>query len=102
MNPETQLRNAIREALLRIGVLCMTNAQVGRTFHGGLGPGSSDLVAVVKGRFVGLEVKLPGEKPRANQVAWGELIEQHGGVYRVVTSVGEAVEVVREAGRRVA
>jgi len=95
MNHETTIRNAIRDTLLRIGVLVMTNAQVGRTFHGGLGTGSPDLVAVVKGRFVGLEVKVPGEKPSPNQVAWGEQLKQHGGSYFVVCSVAEAILAVR-------
>jgi len=96
--PETNLRNAIREALLRCGVLVFTNAQVGRTHHGGLGPGSPDLVAVVRGRFVGLEVKTEDGEPSANQLAWGEQLTEHGGAYFIVRSVEEAVAVVRGAG----
>lgn len=93
--PETVVRNAIRETLLRIGVMVMTNAQIGRTHHGGLGCGSSDLVCCIRGRFVGLEVKTTTGVAAANQLAWGERLEENGGVYAVVRTPQEAVEVVQ-------
>lgn len=68
----------------------------------GLGKGSPDLVGAVDGRFIGLEVKLPGEKPEPHQAqlhaAWRSL----GCFVAVVTSVEEAREAIeqcREAGR---
>ena len=92
--PETDLRDRIRDALLATGTWCTVNAQKGK-YKSGLGPGSSDLIAIVHGRLVGIEVKMPGEKARANQLAWGDEIREHGAVYAVVTSVGEAIGLVR-------
>ena len=40
-------------------------------------------------------MKMPGQKARPNQIAWGEEIEDHGAVYAVVTSVVEALDVIR-------
>lgn len=96
--PETELRDAIRDALLRSGVLAIVNAQVGRTHRGGLGTGSADLICCVRGRFVGIEVKMLGKPATADQLAWGELIRRHGGAYYVVTSVAEAIVAVGISG----
>lgn len=99
MKEETLLRNAIRDALLRIGVLCWTNAQVGRTYHGGLGKGSADLILCVGGRFAGMEVKVGREQPSTEQQAWGDQVRDHGGEYFVVRSVADAIVAVRSLRR---
>lgn len=99
MKPETVLRNAILDTLRRIGVFVHTNAQRGSTYHGGLGPGSPDLVACVRGRYVGLEVKTDTGRVSAEQRAWGDDLERAGGVYRVVRSVAEAIAAVRESSK---
>lgn len=73
----------------------------------GLSPGSPDLVgwktvevtADMIGQrlavFVGIEVKMPGEKPRADQAHWLAQLEQAGGVAGVATSTDEAVDILR-------
>ena len=63
----------------------------------GLATGSADLVGIVEGRFVALEVKRPGEKATAEQVAWLELVRRHGGFAAVVTSGDEARAAVERA-----
>ena len=61
--------------------------------------GSPDLIACVRGRFVALEVKLPGQSPRPDQKAFLEAIRASGGEAYVVTSVDEALEALREASK---
>jgi hypothetical protein len=50
-------------------------------------------------RFLALEVKRPGEKPRPEQAAWLRVVQQAGGVAAVVTNVAEAERVIEEARR---
>ncbi len=95
VNPETILKNQVKEALLRIGILVFSNAQAGRTYRAGLGPGSADLIAVVHGRFLGLELKTETGAASPDQLAWGDTVEDHGGCYAIVRSVDEAIAVVR-------
>lgn len=63
----------------------------------GLGEGSADIIGVVRGRFVALEVKRPGERQRPAQLEWASKVILAGGVYSLVTSVEEAVDAVMEA-----
>lgn len=56
--------------------------------------GTPDLVGCVSGRCFVLEVKRPGEKPRALQVRQLEKWRRAGAVAGVVTSVKEAVRLV--------
>lgn len=50
-------------------------------YHGGpfSEAGVADLLCCIEGRFAAFEVKKPGEKPRANQVAFLESIQAVGG-----------------------
>lgn len=80
--------------------------QRGKMVQFGLSPGSPDLVGYKRVKitedmvgqevavFVGLEVKMPGEKPRADQQNWLDHLADAGGVAAVVTSVEEAVSAV--------
>lgn len=61
----------------------------------GLCPGSADLIGIYDGRFVAMEVKLPGEKPRPDQVAFLEHVRSKGGIAGVVTSVQDALDLLR-------
>lgn len=66
--------------------------------HGGLPEGSADLVGILApGRFLALEVKRPGEKPRPEQVRWLELVRAKGGFAAVVTSGADALDAVNRA-----
>jgi len=118
---ETALTREIMVALNRLpGVHVFRNNtgaladETGRVVYYGLGKGSPDLVGWVTGsmvasgmshwcnvaRFLGVEVKMPG-KMRAhpevleNQDRWRDMIEAAGGIYVRVTSVEEAVRLVR-------
>jgi len=63
-------------------------------------PGSADLLGVAgpAGRLVALEVKRPGGRQTDLQRAWQGMVERHGGIYLVVTSVDEAVQGLRRHG----
>ena len=71
----------------------------------GLGKGSPDLVLVVRGRFLGLEVKRPRtDDHRAGELseeqeAWRDKAQRAGVVYRRVRSEEEAVAAVEEVRR---
>ena len=57
--------------------------------------GSPDIVGYMRGtgRFLGIEVKLPGELPTAIQVTWRDAIQKAGGIAAVVWSVDDAIQV---------
>lgn len=65
----------------------------------GLCPGSSDLIGIIRGsgRFLALEVKRPGEYPTKQQRMFLALVTMAGGVGAVVTSVDDALRVVKAA-----
>lgn len=56
--------------------------------------GLPDIVGCYKGRFVGVEVKMPGGKPTARQRFILEQITMAGGIAAVVTSVEEALDLL--------
>jgi hypothetical protein len=106
VQPETALQNRIRLRISEeIPNCCMFRNSVGtfRTKDGsfvqaGLPPGSSDLIGILHhegvGVFVALEVKLPGQKPRPDQVNFLNRIRDLGGIAGVVTSPEEAIALL--------
>ena len=69
--------------------------------HGGMygTAGIPDIIVCANGRFIGLEVKLPGGRYGATalQLKTIEDIARAGGTAAVVRSVEEAVQIVKEA-----
>lgn len=63
--------------------------------------GLPDLVNCFMGRFVGLEVKQPGEEPSPKQRQILGEIEAAGGVAAVVTTVEEVAELLAEIEKEV-
>lgn len=101
MNPETALQNKIIVALCERGCYA-TNHTVGDFFtkYGGrvsVGiPGESDIWGVLPphGRAFFLEVKLPGQKPRKNQLDFIEAMKNTGAIAGWCTSIPEALNIV--------
>lgn len=104
---ETRLQNEIRLAVSQqcphvtlwrnsVGTF---KTQDGKFVQAGLPPGSADLVGIASvhsiGVFVAIEVKLPGQKPRPDQVNFLEHVKKMGGIAGVATSVEEAVALLR-------
>ena len=56
--------------------------------------GTADILGVCNGRFVAIEVKTEDGRQSKVQQSWQRRIEQAGGVYAVVRSVGEALAVI--------
>jgi hypothetical protein len=102
---ETILMSKIRAVLCRRGspvrlwrnnVGVLPDGNGGRVAYG-LGKGSSDLVGLIvgQGRFLGVEIKRPNQKPTAEQEAWLKTIRDFGGIAVVLRSVEEAEELLR-------
>lgn len=114
VQPETALQNRIRLAVSAECRGCTVfrnhcgalKDQRGKMVQFGLSPGSPDLVGwksmevteeMVGQRlavFVGLEVKMPGEKPREDQAHWLDRLDQAGGIAGVAHSEIEAVQLL--------
>lgn len=95
--PEGKVVKKIRDHLKKRGA---------RSFkiHGGDNPyqevGIPDLLVCFRGRFIGLEVKLPGEKPSPVQRVVLRSIEEAGGIAAVVTSVAEVEVILKRIARK--
>jgi hypothetical protein len=91
MQPESRIVKKIKEYLESRGA---------RVFkiHGGDNPfqevGIPDLIVCYQGKFLGLEVKLPGEKPSTVQQVVLKQIRASGGIAAVVTSVSDVVPLL--------
>jgi hypothetical protein len=80
--------------------------QRGKYVRFGLSPGSPDLVGWKRIRvtedmvgqdlavFTGIEIKVPGEKPREDQQRWLDTLAAAGGIAGVAHSIGEAVDIL--------
>lgn len=104
---ETRLQNQIRLAVSERcpNVTLWRNSvgtfktQDGKWVQAGLPAGSPDLVGIAQidgvGRFVGIEIKVPGQKPRVDQSRFLQHIKDMGGIAGVATSVDEAIALLR-------
>jgi hypothetical protein len=65
----------------------------GRWVQFGLGLGCPDLIGMTKpgGRFLAVEVKLPGKEPEPHQLAWHRAAGAAGAIVIVAHSVDEAL-----------
>lgn len=101
MNRETVLQNQIICALCENGCVAR-NHTVGQfyTKYGSMvnigNPGESDIFGhrISDGRAIYLEVKLPGEKPRQNQIDFIEAMKKSGAIAGWCTSIPEALTIV--------
>jgi len=62
-------------------------------------PGQADILAVVgpRGRLVGIECKTGSGTQSEAQKSWQNALERRGGVYGVVRSVEDAINLVQSA-----
>ena len=111
---ETQLLMSIRDALLATGRVLLWRCNsgrmrdnTGRWVQFGLGLGCPDLVGMLRechgpchagepcrcaGRFLAIEVKLPGKSPEPHQEAWHRAARAAGACVIVAHSVEEALD----------
>lgn len=104
MNPETKLQNQIIVALCARGCFAV-NHTVGDfyTKYGGrvsVGvPGESDIWGHrPDGKAFYIEVKMPGETPRQNQLDFIEAMKNSGAIAGWCTSIEGALQIVKEGG----
>jgi hypothetical protein len=97
MQPEARIVKRIRAYLEGLGAWVFN-------VHGGDNPfqevGVPDLLSCLQGRFIGLEVKQPGEEPSARQKVVLRRIEEAGGIAAVVTSVEEVERLLQRTIRK--
>ncbi len=69
-------------------------------------PGQADIQGIIgeygwqleKGRFLGIEVKRPGEKQTNEQIAWEAMVKRRGGLYILAFSVEDVRAALRQEG----
>lgn len=91
MQPEAKVTKKIREFLTAHGVFVFK-------VHGGptMMAGLPDLIACVDGAFVGIEVKMPGNKPALRQLYVHRKIEAAGGEVIVAYGVSDVEHLVSD------
>lgn len=89
MTPEGAIKKAMRE-WLEDNSIWYTNVQGGAFVT----PGAPDIIAVVDGRFLGIEAKTKTGRLREDQKICRDAIEASGGTYIVARSVEDVMEAV--------
>lgn len=87
--PEARVATSIRVFLESNGAFIF-KVHGGPTMMNGL----PDLIACIRGQFVGIEVKMPGNKPTRIQLARLAAIERAGGVALVAHGVDDVRHLV--------
>lgn len=93
MKPEALLKTKIR-AYLRDEL----KAYVFSPVQMGMGEATLDILCCISGKFVGIEVKVPGKKPTARQVFTMKQIQFAGGVAFWTDDLDYTKEMLRAAG----
>ena len=62
----------------------------------GLAVGSPDIIGIHEGRFVAIEVKLPGKNPTKQQKAFLDTVRQMGGIAGVARSTEDSDRLLGE------
>ena len=92
------LSDQIRAAICSAGYWCHNN-EVGfdhtKKIKYGLGVGSADLIAIVRGRFCALEVKTDLGRVSTWQKLWLAAVRKQGAFGAVVRSPAEALDALR-------
>lgn len=73
---EQKVQDSIMTYIKSIGGLPIKQNQIGIYGQAGV----PDIIACIKGKFVAIEVKKPGEKPKPHQLAFIDAINKKGGL----------------------
>jgi hypothetical protein len=74
----------------------ISKARAGRLAAMGLRAGASDILVILPGRVIFLEVKTPTGRQSPAQKVFQEIVESLGHEYRLVRSVDEALAAVKK------
>ena len=100
MNAETDIQRKVMAALKALRVPAWRVNATSRSYRMAVNPGMSDIIAILPGgRFLGLEVKVPGARVSDAQIDFGGEVEKAGGVYLVVTSADDFLRWFKTYGR---
>lgn len=58
-------------------------------------PGAPDVICVINGKFIGIEVKRPGGKQSAHQQGFQASLEQAGGIYILAYSLDDVIQALK-------
>jgi hypothetical protein len=95
--PEGKIQAAVLRYLREQEVFCWRQNNLaifdpkmnGYREHNGL-KGVPDILAVIKGRFVGFEIKTPKGRQSADQLFFQKRVERHGDKYFIIRSLEDA------------
>jgi len=101
--PEGKIQSAALRKLKAADVFCwrQNNTAIfdprmnGYRAHNGL-KGVPDILAVINGQFVGIEVKTPKGRQSADQKLFEQRLERHGGRYFIVRSNEDVDKILKE------
>lgn len=103
--PEGKIQKAILDALTKAQVFHWRNNNApiydqklnsgygGYRAHAGM-KGVPDIICVINGQFVGIEVKTPRGKQSSDQVLFQKRLERAGGKYILARGVDDIVEIL--------
>lgn len=89
---EQDIQTSIMDFIYSIGGLPIKQNQIGIYGQAGV----PDILSCIKGRFVAIEVKVPGETPKAHQKAFLEAITECGGVSMWTDNLNKVKEVLKK------
>lgn len=96
-SPTNELTNAIQQYIqliggdaFRINTTGIYDENLGMYRTSGSTKGVSDLVAVIKGKFVGVEIKVGSDKQRPMQLKFQLRVEKAGGIYIIAKDFDSA------------
>lgn len=95
---ERDVQSQILEWLQLKGIFCYRNnvggMKKGKSFIKFGVKGAPDIVCILRGQFVGIEVKRPGESQSVDQVAFQNAVVFAGGGYVLATSLKDVMQAV--------
>ena len=92
MTPEATIKKKIRAWLLSQGAYVFSPVQMGMGAH------TLDILVCLKGKFIGIEVKVPGKRPTPRQMMCMAEIERASGLAFWCTSLDEVQRVLEGQG----
>ena len=83
MTPEGRIQSHLMKLVKAVGGFCRKLAWEGRA-------GAPDLIIIINGKIVFVEVKRPGGKPKPHQVREHERMAKRGADVRVIDNIHDA------------
>lgn len=98
---EQDIQRACLEILMYKGIFCwkVNNVGIYKKATGCYIPtgmkGVPDIIAVIKGKFIGIECKMPGKKQTESQVEFQNKLEEAGGIYWLIDDPSKLLDKLK-------